>query len=324
MKNFNSLPESVRLLLDACRDERDLEHEELAPLRAWLGESADHRRYWDQAMNDNERIGAALRDVPLPDRLNDRVRTALATGRPTSGATALVEHSDKAPTALPTVSRAKPANAAQPRLDKGRWRVWAAAAMTICAAILVYLSWNASRMVSPVNPSALALCQAALAWIQQAESTPWPIDPLASGEDQPFVPKQIARKLIYTGYGPTDCFLTTFANGRRIFQFVFRVNRELGLPDRLPDKPDLPSQYYACSAYQQGDHVYVVAVEGDTHDYRRALQSGMPVTRAKSKPLTNAASMGEQPSFADQISASLIRAVTNGLSRQYSMALARN
>jgi hypothetical protein len=302
-----------------------LEHEELATLRAWLDESADHRRFWTQAMEDNARIHAALRDVVLPEELIERVRKSLTAGQSAEGTTTLLELDAETETAsnLPAASRARPTSAAQPQQNRHRWRVWAAAAMTLCAAILVYVSWNASRFASPVNPSALALCQAALAWIQQAESTPWPINPLASGEDQPFVPKQIARKLIYTGYGPTDCYLTTFANGRRIFQFVFRVQQEMGLPDRLPDNPDLPSQYYACSAYQQGDHVYVVAVEGDANDYRRALQSGVPVTRARPKPLTDAGLLRESPRFADQISASLIRTVRNSLIRQYSTALAQ-
>lgn len=259
MRNL-PIPESIQVLLDSYRDDSDLETDEFAPLRAWLLESPQHVRALEASKSWNRQMHRSLRDVPLPDHLAEQIRTALRDGR-----------------AKERVSRNLDTAAVAQRTH-GRWKIWAAVAFTISAAVLVYISLNQSSLTSPANPSALALCQASIAWIREADKSPWPIDLMAKGEDQPFVPKQIARKLIYTGFGPTDCYLMTVANGRRIFQFVFRVDRSMGLPDRLPPQPDLPTGGYVCSAYQQGNRVYVVAVEGNAADYRQAIEQGLPLT----------------------------------------------
>jgi hypothetical protein len=37
-------------------------------------------------------------------------------------------------------------------------------------------------------------------------------------------------------------------------------------------------QGFACAAYQQGDQVCVVAVEGDAARYRQAVEDGLPIS----------------------------------------------
>jgi len=270
--NSQSMPESIRVLFDSYRDDVDLGKPEMFPLRTWLSESTQHRQELDAMRRMDDRIKSALHEVPVPAGLKDRILQSVAN----ADATALSEaiRSDVSSTER-DVARVQPAACDSGQREgtlisrrRANWLISGAALAAMAAAVMLILNWG--------TPSARDICNASLTWIEQTEHSPWIIGGGPNAEDFPFVPKQIGWKQIRTDFGTTDCYLTSLDNGARIFRFHFAAPTSVRLPERLPLRPNLRSQSFACAAYRQGDEVIVVAVEGDAEAYRQAIELGLP------------------------------------------------
>lgn len=268
-----NIPETIRELLDACRDDFDLARPEMQPLRTWLNASPEHRAVLESFRQDDARLHRALHAVDVPKGLKEKV--LLVAGVATSTASALLDECSELARPMnghSSFAAEQKGELAKPKRTVNRRSVWlvaGASLATISAAVLLVFNWGNSRPVTPSTVSARDLCEASLHWIEQAETTPWPAGPK---ESDIYVPKGLARKEINTEQGPTACLLTKLDSGARVYKFIFRANGPTGLPNAPPKHPNVPRHGYACSAYQQQDLVYVVAVEGTTDDYRHAIE----------------------------------------------------
>lgn len=279
------IPDSIRELFDSYRADSDLNLPEMQPLLAWLNESPNHRAALSESVDGDSRMAQILREVSLPPGISERIRLAMSDADslgtvPPSGMVDEIDWSEPARQANnlhgpPRVGGVRRKSPARPR---SAWIAWGAGLAALGAVICLLLVRGSFREEHPQNPPAYELCRASLGWIQMAENSPWPAESDPRAVDRDFIPKQVFRKQMQTDFGPTECYLTKMGNGRRVYQFSFRSERALGLPTKLPGRPDLPWQGFSCAAYQQGDRVFVVAVEGSDSQYRQAIQSGLPIS----------------------------------------------
>jgi hypothetical protein len=256
----------------------------MLPLRDWLMKANLVQEALESIRRSDESMLASLNEVSIPAGLQERTierLTVECTDLSFDERSEVGEHASPAEHALvQPAQRTSDSSWTAPRRPlKSTWVAAAIALATVSAAVAAILTWGPLPFAPTNDVSSRDLCVASIAWVQQAEQDSWPV--LHHGPNarlQPIASKLIGRKEIQTDYGPTECYMTSLPNGSRIYQFVIRVNRPWGLPSKLPMRPEFPIQGYACSAYQQGDQVFVLAVEGDAASYRQAIENGLPVT----------------------------------------------
>ncbi len=269
------VPDSIRALFDSCRDDFELAQPAMHPLRTWLAESEQHREALQAMRRMDERIQVALHEGAIPVGLKQRILRSVGAGE--SGAPTAVCPEDIDLSRFddghvtPSLARNGVAQQSMNVTAGGRpvWLALGASLATLSAVVFVVLSWGRFQSTFPSSPSARALCEASLVWIQIAKnSSRNSAGPNA--QEEVFVGKR--KLIIQTDYGHTECYLTSFENGIRVYQFRFRVDGSMGLPKQIPRQPDLPTAHgFVCSAYQIDDEVIVTAVEGDFDDYQHAL-----------------------------------------------------
>jgi hypothetical protein len=273
-----SVPDDIRLLLESCRDEAELQHPEMASLRRWLAQSPEHQRIWDAVKKSDLQVRSGLHSVTVPPELAARISTSGdAMSADSNDLTAAFAMDDS------SVSLLDPPNHRIETTRRDRTSFlrtslgWVAAAGLLAASVLLYVNWPTSFAPTNYSVSARDLCQASLDWIALADEGPWYIKRQIDGEGDALVARRTRWKQIHTDAGTVDCYLSNLPDGRRIYQFEFDAHRRFRVADQFSENPDLPTDQFTCSARRRGDRIIVIAVEGGTGDYRQVVAEGLTV-----------------------------------------------
>jgi hypothetical protein len=264
--------------IEACRPQSD-DHlqPDLAPLAAKLAGSARLREAFERIQKTDAAIGRAVREVPVPEGLADRLLVRLAEARQVE-ATEVLANTALAETALATTGR---------RFDR-RSVVFGAAAFVAAAAILLAFLLNLRPRAYPlaeIQSQAIAQFQTDLeqkplgrlvSLSPPSEAFPMSRDVVAnSGMRWRNVPGLLGGKAI--------AYDLTLPDGTRATLYVVRPR--LGIPPLSSTPPSTPTPMTQRrslavwkSATPSGNVLYVLAVDGGTSSYRGLLRlARMPV-----------------------------------------------
>jgi hypothetical protein len=229
----------------------------------------------ERVQRSDAKLRAAFRDVPVPEglaqRLVERLRAARVEAVPLAG----VADSIATP-----VDALAPAARTRPPRGSRRWLLVAAGVCTTAAALLVaaILGWGESK---PYNRS--LVLQEATDWFQrESPESQWntaaPPAAYPCSRDVQSVPRQRWQEVRgLLGAGGVAYELTR-PGGPRAVLFVVRQTVP-GLPaQQPPNTPTSTTGGCAASAWQDGDLVYVLVVEGGPTAYEKYLRPSGPLT----------------------------------------------
>jgi hypothetical protein len=264
MVDRSNQEQQIREAMEACRPGHDdVEAPEIAHLAAEMVASHDLEERFARLQQTDEVLADAIRDVPVPEGLADRLLAALpAAAKPVASPDRQgVGESVVVPASNSARRRARP------------W--WFAVAGVVAAMVLVAVSvWQSGRS-SPWTASTV-LEEAISRYSNENQdsgrlmseaSPPWGL-PLSSAVRSSAGTRwrQIAGFLDRKGVA----YDLTSVRGSRATLFV--VNRTIaGLPDEPPSRPSPGTGNCTAAAWQQGSLLYVLVVQGDSSAYAEFL-----------------------------------------------------
>lgn len=269
--------------LEACRpgkdDLSDLAMERLATAMAASPELDD---LYERLQRLDAAVAAAFRDVPVPAGLQERILARLARTLPTASEEAPAPAGELGATEARATSPAGGRPSGPTNCGRRRQLAWLAAAAALAASLLValWVSWGPTPLGDDVDWNA-AIVQFG-ADLQKGD--------FGSGQSAETAPSRFPLSLAVVPYPgitwrPVRDFLGRSgiaydlqdAWGLRATLYVVQATA------RLPDVPDayqplLATGHCAVLAWQEGNLVYVLVVQGAGREYRRFLNiSGGPV-----------------------------------------------
>ena len=265
--------------IEACRPQSD-DHlqPDLAPLAAELAGNARLREAFERIQTTDAAIGRAVRDVPVPEGLADRLLVRLAEARQVE-ATKVIASTALAETAL--------AETASRRFDRRSIILGVASFVAAAAILLAFLLTLRPRAYSlaEIQSQAMAQFQADLeqkplgrlvSSSAPSEAFPMSRDVVASsGMRWRNVPSLLGGKAI--------AYDLTLPDGTRATLYVVRPRSGMPpLPSAPPSTPTPMTQRRSLAAWKSatpgGNVLYVLAVDGGTSSYRGLLRvARMPV-----------------------------------------------
>jgi len=275
--------------LEACRPGKDdLSDPAMERLATAMAASPELDDLYERLQRLDAALAAAFRDVPVPRGLQERILARLAQAVPAaSGETSgpAVPPEASSPEVSVCVSAGSPAAntaAIAPGIRRRRWIAWLGAAAAVAASLLVavWLDWGPGPLGEDVDWNAAIVRFGAD--LQNGD--------FGSGRSAETAPSQYPLSLAIVPYPGTTW--------RPVQDFLGRSGIAYDLQDawgfratlyvvqataHLPDAPDLYQPVLAtgqCAvlAWQEGNLVYVLVVQGAGGEYRRFLNvSGGPV-----------------------------------------------
>ncbi len=284
MDDHPMLDPQILEALEACtRQKDDLSDPAMERLLTALAASPELDDLYERLQRLDAALAAAFRDVPVPPGLQQRILARLAQTLPVASqaADSLTEHHPTPPLRPPAGNIASPlASSANPH--RRRWMTWLAAAVGIAASLLlaVWLGWGPAPLGDDVDWNAAILRFGAD--LQNGQ--------FGSGQPADTAPRRFPLSLAVVPYPgitwrPVHDFLGRSAVaydlqdawGLRATLYV--VHAAANLPE-APDlyQPILATGHCAVLAWQEGNLVYVLVVQGAGGEFRRFLNvSGGPV-----------------------------------------------
>jgi len=231
---------------------------EFAVLRQADAEDSDVHEQFEAVQAWDARIARAMRAVPVPDSLEDRLLAAIDVAEK--------EPADADHAAM--AARQRP-----PRW----WNRWparvAAAALSAAALILVMyhaLGWNDTLASGQV-------VQAARGWIATLNEQHWRQSTPPGDEYQhPALnfPLDAWQYVEAMGDAQAVAYRATVPPDRaRAVLFVVHTRKGRLLPERPPTVPDSTTGNVCIGVWKRDDHLYVLAVQGTQQTYRRLLKT---------------------------------------------------
>jgi hypothetical protein len=277
----------IKRAIEACRPgSDDVSLPELSQLAEAIENDPAARDLFDRSQRCDAAIGAAFRDVAVPDGLADRLLSVVGQ-RDSESTTAATSATESIPRKQ---DHAQPELTAAPPRSRRHWLrvsvgVAAALALSLVAA-LVIVQWEADE---PVLGDGLR--QEFLTWEAQITREGWqrdfteprlaerPLDPtIKSG------PRRWCQ--IETRYDRSTIVYDLAPPGERYaYLFCMRIKAASSkLPQAPPPKPYAPTGRTCLGAWRRGDMVYVLVVDGDKARYMHFLGSLIQFGLATSVP----------------------------------------
>jgi hypothetical protein len=278
----------LREAVDACRPGHDdLQLPEMASLREVLVRDEGIRRLFERTRRIDTEIARAMRDVAVPEGLEQRLLTAVQPAVQVGGdpRSAVASQVASAATGAPaeesaTVTTALSADGPRRAVRTVRWRRWptlAAAVGGVAAVVVIALLVGLPKAPAPLH--AQAIVDEVRAWTERTEQVLWNEDlgsAPAKANIQGMLAKQPLRWApIRTGYDPAAVVYDLAAPGQEpAFLFCLRVRGRLpGVSTMPPWTPDATSGGLAIGVWQQGSTVYALSVQGGERRYRAFIDS---------------------------------------------------
>jgi hypothetical protein len=274
--------------IDVCRPgSRDLEQPELADLAASLASDPEVRAVYDQVQRSDQRLTAAMHEVPIPaglaNRILDRHSAAPAScgGAAAMAVNAAVSREPATITPASAQDSKLPASIA-PESGRRLIRRRLAVGLGLAACLLVI----AGLVVLDRQPdsSPVAVTEKAAGWYEQL-SGGW--QPMAKAPQGFALPKGIGG-----GLGGWQWVAKTVAKSGLVFDlgqaqpgpvgrsgavlFVIKSTRS-DLPSSAPRTPQSTTAGLAIGVWQSGGLMYVLVVRGNEHDYQKLLHPAPPL-----------------------------------------------
>lgn len=267
--------------MEGCRTSLDADRQaDMPELADALNQDAALRRRFERMRQWDGVVGEALHACPVPEGLCDRLLDAMAlsdsgpvstdspfevAARPLTCDEALGGRSPESP---PSASR---------RFGRRR-NLWFAALLTAAALILVAVVLS---RLGPQTPQLTAdFADEIIDWTQTVSRSDWSTDFAATElRNAPFDPGVQASPRrwtrIETRYAAqTVVYDLTVRQNEPAYLFCF-VSGRSSLPSNPPMTPFSTTGGFSIGAWQQGEHVYVLAVRGGEARYRRLIQSAV-------------------------------------------------
>jgi hypothetical protein len=279
--------QEIKRAIEACRPgSDDVSLPEMSQLAEAVGSDADLRELLERSQRCDAAIGAAFRDVPVPDGLSERLLAAVGQTEPQvskSPAPAITSEPANGDSAEPDVG------AVRPRSRYRRLHITAGLATALALSVLVtVVVIHHSGNNEPVANDQLR--QDVSAWESQVVRRGWKKDftepklderPLASAINA--VPQRWCQ--IKTQYDQSTIVYDLAPGERMAFLFCMHVKtRDSKLPKAPPVKPYATTGRMCIGAWRCGDLVYVLAVEGEAR-YNRLRGSSILIGLVASAPL---------------------------------------
>jgi anti-sigma factor RsiW len=262
----------LREALEVCRPgSRDRYDPDLAPLDDELAADPALAAEYERIQRADARLAFAMHDVPLPEGLAERLRERLAAAREKEAAAAAPQ----------------PAMVAAPS-KRGRfsrrslWVLGAAASLAGAVAVAV---WFGVRQPGKDTPATVAedatnfFQEETVAEGRRLSEVEPPADYPISDRLVTVHPAHVRWRAIAGLLGGEGLAYDLPAPpGTRATLYVVR-RTVAGLPPRPPESPDLTTQGCATAAWQEGELLYVLVVQGGRRDYQQYLhQATGPIT----------------------------------------------
>ncbi len=266
-------------LMDCCRpDQADLDAVEMSALNEALARDAEARARWREVCRWDARLRSAMRDVPVPEGLADRLLDAASQRdqRGRNGAEGPAA-GDAAPELATTTSSGR-----FRRRPIQRWTAVAAGLCTVAAAVAIVVwfgPWQnelTSRQVARL---------ARTTWMSELDREAWqtsrpplakyPLDPslrFASIRWQRFRALDDPHAVAYQAALPPD--------RAAAYLLVVRTRRSSRLPTTPPMVPQSTTEGLCIGTWQSRGLLYVLTVPGNQLKYRRAINSQSFVMRS--------------------------------------------
>ncbi len=259
-----SIPLTIREQLDSCRSAEELSQGEYQALAdAILNDPAIGREF-ARARDFDDQLGQALHDVAVPEGLAERL---LAT-MPDESSPVLAAPAVEASTAVET----------HPLRGSRLLRRWAIAAGCAAAVAAVWMAMVLLPATTPVTEE--NVLQLAATWRQQVEDAKnWRSD--GAPAEYPGSSRVRSRQQGWTRFStPLDRNAVAYdlsptgMGGTRITLFVLRTPAS-GFAKHPPKAPSF-TQNRSIAAWQVGDLLFVVIVEGPREEYDRYIDASPP------------------------------------------------
>jgi hypothetical protein len=265
--------------MEACRSGADDLHcDQLSEVAVAIAGDPALRRRYEQIQNWDQSIGRALRGVPVPAGLPDRLLAALAA---TADRSRLGLESAAVAVPLPeTVSARVPA--------VGNRRRWAIVSAALASAALVFLALFVSGISRPVPEPTAEFAGEVIAWSEvTASRQDWRSD-FASPELEGYRFDPALRATprrwtwLRTPYHPaTLVYDLTSPRDAPIYLYCLpAAARRSSLPGAPPEKPFSTTGGFTLGMWQRDDVVYVLSVQGGQRRYRSLIDSTVLLGRS--------------------------------------------
>lgn len=234
--------------IDACRPgSNDLDAPEMNDLARRLKEDRGVAAAFESLQRWDVKVGKAVGDVPVPEGLQTRILARLMSAEPEQAVVAS-------------------AAATAPR------RVWLGIAVAASMAVVLTTAWFWSRR-APVTAENLSARVAS--WRQQIDPNAWQSTGSAPGS-YPVSQRVLGRRFGWqpVGQGVVVAYDLAGPGKSPAVLLVVRV-RIAGLPKRPPARATW-TQNRSVAAWQSGELLYVLVVDGPAARYRRLLDLRRP------------------------------------------------
>ncbi|MAR13620.1 MAG: hypothetical protein CL681_27055 [Blastopirellula sp.] len=271
--------EHLREQMDACRPGKlDEMCPEMSHLAAALEADAEVRAAFAISQQFDQHVQEAFQTVEVPSDLADRILSSLEnSAHVTTQATPSPEAPSvelQASTPTRTVSEPAPAVALPTSQRKRRRRhlLWGATALTaaslLCATMIYYDVFTPKLTIREV-------CQLTPKWLERLDDDDWQTAELESvvANVSPAV-----GPVNWSSWQATRIPLGTTqvlqgqCRDSRVYLLISRAKRDDKLATAPPQTPVRVTGRFSIGVWGHGDHLYVLAVEGNERAYHRALR----------------------------------------------------
>jgi hypothetical protein len=259
--------------MEACRSHSDdLRDPRFAALARQLLTDPELARRFDRLQCGDARLKLAFQDVPVPDglasRLLERLAASRAEGQEPAGG---LRHATE-PLAAPATICCPAARPAARFTRRGLFAAAAVAAMAATVMLAVMLGSKAQRPYTPtevLEDTTQLFASEVPPEGQLVTETPPPADYPLSRDVFPW--RDIRWRPVEKLLGvPAVAYDLPGPGGTRATLYV--IQRSVpGLPAAAPLAPDWSTGGCSAAAWQSGDLVYVLVVEGGFRDYKNCL-----------------------------------------------------
>ncbi len=281
MENRPIRDERILEAIEACRPgSDDVADPALAYLAAELEADAELASLYERLQQVDGLLAAKFRDVPVPEGLQQRLLDRLAAAR----AERLAEADFEKATKTLAEDRLEVSPPRQRRISRRVSRRWLAAGLALTSAAVVLVAVTLRVLFQGTEPytrdQVLQIAQRFF-----TEESPQPGFLLADPNHPPpgdypistdvLQPRGVQWRPI-SGLLDRDGAAYDMPGGRATL-YVVRLT-VADLPSQPPLKPGRTTGGYCTSAWQVGDLLYVLVVQGDGNSYRRRLAPLRPMT----------------------------------------------
>jgi hypothetical protein len=254
-------------LIDCCRRAEDLTLPELTELAAAQSDPEVDRRL-RKALHIDALVRQSIREVPIPEGLEDRLLAAIANPSPSS-----VESASEVNLPSPDVTAGSPSPTGLPdtgpRKGLQTWKVWATGLASVAAIVLIVVMSQYGRVRGPNTESEVAAEVAK--WMNNLDESAWSREFELPSVQYP-LPSQLRLLTPYSWQKVSNtslnvaCYNIPNKNSRL---FVCQGASGQSLPSQPPSKPTTVTvSGWVVGSWKSNGFIYALAVKGTEQHYR--------------------------------------------------------